>query len=101
RPPAPHRRRLRVDGPARQRALPRDLGGRATHPRLPPAPRRRTAHHALARPAVPGRGRLMLLAFDTATPLVTVALHDGEDVVCELVSDRPLQHAEQLAPPLA
>ena len=26
----------------------------------------------------------MLLAFDTATPLVTVALHDGDDVVCEL-----------------
>ena len=26
----------------------------------------------------------MLLAFDTATPLVTVALHDGEDVVAEL-----------------
>src|SRR4051812_37070666 len=40
----------------------------------------------------------MLLAFDTATPLVTVALHDGEDVVCELHSERPLKHAEQLAP---
>jgi len=40
----------------------------------------------------------MLLAFDTATPLVTVALHDGEDVVAELVSERPLQHGEQLAP---
>jgi tRNA threonylcarbamoyladenosine biosynthesis protein TsaB len=40
----------------------------------------------------------MLLTFDTATPLVTVALHDGEDVVCELVSERPLQHGEQLAP---
>ncbi len=40
----------------------------------------------------------MLLSFDTATPLVTVALHDGEDVVCELVSERPLQHGEQLAP---
>ncbi len=40
----------------------------------------------------------MLLAFDTATPLVTVALHDGDDVVCELVSERPLQHGEQLAP---
>ena len=45
-----------------------------------------------------GRRRLMLLAFDTATPLVTVALHDGEDVVLELVSERPLQHGEQLAP---
>jgi tRNA threonylcarbamoyladenosine biosynthesis protein TsaB len=40
----------------------------------------------------------VLLAFDTATPLVTVALHDGDDVVCELVSERPLQHGEQLAP---
>jgi tRNA threonylcarbamoyl adenosine modification protein YeaZ len=40
----------------------------------------------------------MLLTFDTATPLVTVALHDGEDVVVELTSERPLQHGEQLAP---
>jgi tRNA threonylcarbamoyladenosine biosynthesis protein TsaB len=40
----------------------------------------------------------MLLAFDTATPLVTVALHDGDDVLVELVSERPLQHGEQLAP---
>jgi len=40
----------------------------------------------------------MLLTFDTATPLVTVALHDGDDVVLELVSERPLQHGEQLAP---
>jgi tRNA threonylcarbamoyladenosine biosynthesis protein TsaB len=40
----------------------------------------------------------MLLAFDTATPLVTVALHDGSDVVWEAVSERPLQHGEQLAP---
>lgn len=40
----------------------------------------------------------MLLAFDTATPLVAVALHDGEDVVVDLVSERPMKHAEQLAP---
>ncbi|GAA4376032.1 tRNA (adenosine(37)-N6)-threonylcarbamoyltransferase complex dimerization subunit type 1 TsaB [Nocardioides caricicola] len=40
----------------------------------------------------------MLLAFDTATPLVTVALHDGDDVVVELRADRPMKHAEQLAP---
>ncbi len=40
----------------------------------------------------------MLLAFDTATPLVTVALHDGDDVVVERLSDRPMKHAEQLAP---
>ena len=40
----------------------------------------------------------MLLAFDTATPLVSVALHDGDDVVVELSSDRPMKHGEQLAP---
>lgn len=39
----------------------------------------------------------MLLAFDTATPFVSVALHDGEDVVVELRSDRPMKHGEQLA----
>lgn len=40
----------------------------------------------------------MLLAFDTATPFVTVALHDGEDVVAELVSEQRMKHGEQLAP---
>ena len=40
----------------------------------------------------------MLLAFDTATPFVSVALHDGEDVVVELTSDRPMKHGERLAP---
>lgn len=39
-----------------------------------------------------------MLAFDTATPLVTVALHDGADVVAERVSERPMRHGEQLAP---
>ena len=40
----------------------------------------------------------MLRAFDTATPLVTVALADGDDVVVELVSDQKMKHGEQLAP---
>ncbi len=40
----------------------------------------------------------MLLAFDTATPHVAVALHDGEDVVVELTAERAMKHAEQLAP---
>jgi tRNA threonylcarbamoyladenosine biosynthesis protein TsaB len=40
----------------------------------------------------------VLLAFDTATPHVTVALHDGEDVVVELTAERAMKHAEQLAP---
>ena len=43
----------------------------------------------------------MLLAFDTATPLVTVALHDGSDLVAERVSERPMKHGEQLAPLIA
>jgi len=43
----------------------------------------------------------VLLAFDTATPLVSVALHDGESVVAERVSDRPMKHGEQLAPLIA
>ena len=40
----------------------------------------------------------MLLAFDTATPLVTVALHDGDRVTAERAADRPMKHGEQLAP---
>lgn len=43
----------------------------------------------------------MLLAFDTATPLVTVALHDGERVVVEHSSDQPMKHGEHLAPLIA
>jgi tRNA threonylcarbamoyladenosine biosynthesis protein TsaB len=43
----------------------------------------------------------MLLTFDTATPLVTVALHDGADTVVELSSDQPMKHGEQLAPLIA
>lgn len=43
----------------------------------------------------------MLLALDTATPLVTVALHDGADVVVELTADAPMRHGEQLAPLVA
>lgn len=40
----------------------------------------------------------MLLAFDTATPQVSAALHADGDVVAELVSERPMKHGEQLAP---
>lgn len=43
----------------------------------------------------------VLLAFDTATPLVTVAVHDGEDVVAERLSTLPMKHGEQLAPLIA
>ncbi len=40
----------------------------------------------------------VLLAFDTATPNVTVALHDGDDVVAERRSEQRMKHGEQLAP---
>lgn len=43
----------------------------------------------------------MLLSFDTATELVSVALHDGDDVVAERASDLPMKHGEQLAPLIA
>ncbi|HEY3528107.1 MAG TPA: tRNA (adenosine(37)-N6)-threonylcarbamoyltransferase complex dimerization subunit type 1 TsaB [Nocardioides sp.] len=40
----------------------------------------------------------MLLAFDTATPYVTVALHDGDDTVAERRSEQRMKHGERLAP---
>lgn len=43
----------------------------------------------------------LLLAFDTATPQVGVALHDGEEVIAEVLSDRAMKHGEQLAPLIA
>jgi tRNA threonylcarbamoyl adenosine modification protein YeaZ len=43
----------------------------------------------------------MLLAFDTATPHVTVALHDGERVVATYASDEAMRHGEMLAPGIA
>ncbi|MGO4256072.1 tRNA (adenosine(37)-N6)-threonylcarbamoyltransferase complex dimerization subunit type 1 TsaB [Marmoricola sp. RAF53] len=43
----------------------------------------------------------MLLAFDTATPHVTVALHDGERVVARYSSTESMRHGEMLAPGIA
>lgn len=43
----------------------------------------------------------MLLAFDTATHAVTVALHDGHDVIAESTVVDPLRHGELLAPGIA
>jgi len=40
----------------------------------------------------------VLLAFDTSSPTVTVAVHDGSDVVAELVSSETMRHGEQLTP---
>jgi tRNA threonylcarbamoyl adenosine modification protein YeaZ len=43
----------------------------------------------------------VLLAFDTATPHVTVALHDGERVVATYSSPSSMRHGEMLAPGIA
>ncbi len=43
----------------------------------------------------------MLLAFDTATPRVTVALHDGRGVVATYLADEQMRHGELLAPGVA
>ncbi len=40
---------------------------------------------------------MLLLAFDTATPAVTVALHDGAQVLAEVASDDARRHGELLA----
>jgi tRNA threonylcarbamoyl adenosine modification protein YeaZ len=40
----------------------------------------------------------VLLAFDTATPAVTVALHDGQRVVAERTTVDAMRHGELLAP---
>jgi tRNA threonylcarbamoyladenosine biosynthesis protein TsaB len=40
----------------------------------------------------------VLLAFDTSSPTVTVAVHDGTDVVAELTSEETMRHGEQLTP---
>jgi tRNA threonylcarbamoyl adenosine modification protein YeaZ len=40
----------------------------------------------------------VLLAFDTATPHVTVALHDGDRVVASYDSTESMRHGEMLAP---
>jgi tRNA threonylcarbamoyl adenosine modification protein YeaZ len=43
----------------------------------------------------------VLLAFDTATPQVTVALHDGDRVVAEYAAGESMRHGEMLAPGIA
>jgi tRNA threonylcarbamoyl adenosine modification protein YeaZ len=43
----------------------------------------------------------VLLAFDTATPQVAVALHDGDRVVAEYAASEAMRHGEMLAPGIA
>ena len=43
----------------------------------------------------------MLLALDTSTPLVSVALHVDGQVVDAATSEQPMKHGEQLAPMVA
>jgi len=44
---------------------------------------------------------VLLLAFDTATPAVTAALHDGQRVLAETVTVDARRHGELLAPCIA
>lgn len=44
---------------------------------------------------------MLLLAFDTATPAVTVALHDGERALAEIAAVDARRHGELLAPSIA
>jgi tRNA threonylcarbamoyl adenosine modification protein YeaZ len=44
---------------------------------------------------------VLLLAFDTATPAVTVALHDGQRVLAETTTVDARRHGELLAPAIA
>ena len=44
---------------------------------------------------------MLLLAFDTATPAVTVALHDGQRVLAETATVDARRHGELLAPSIA
>lgn len=44
---------------------------------------------------------MLLLAFDTATPAVTVALHDGTRVLAESTVHDPRRHGELLGPGIA
>jgi tRNA threonylcarbamoyl adenosine modification protein YeaZ len=41
---------------------------------------------------------MLLLAFDTATPAVTVAVHDGSEVVAQASGEGSMAHGELLAP---
>lgn len=41
---------------------------------------------------------MLLLAFDTATPAITVAVHDGDRVVGEAYGEGAMAHGELLAP---
>ena len=57
----------------------------------------------MARPRrVPTRlGGVLVVGFDTATPAVSVALHDGERVVSEAFAANARRHGELLAPMIA
>ena len=41
---------------------------------------------------------MLLLAFDTATPAITVAVHDGSEVVAQASGEGSMAHGELLAP---
>ena len=44
---------------------------------------------------------MLVVGFDTATPAVSVALHDGERVIAETFAADGRRHGELLAPMIA
>lgn len=44
---------------------------------------------------------MLILAFDTAAPVVSVAVHDGQSVLGEATGSDPMAHGELLAPAIA
>ena len=44
---------------------------------------------------------VLMLAFDTATTSVSVALHDGTDILAEVSGEGAMAHGEQLTPTIA
>ena len=65
------------------------MGGRGDRRSPPVQAAGQCASHSLGR---------VLLAFDTATPAVTVALHDGERIVAESTTIDARRHTELLGP---
>ena len=63
--------------------------------------RRSLAHRDCRRSLTSWPDAVLLLAFDTATPAVTVALHDGTRVLAEATECDPRRHGELLAPGIA
>lgn len=72
---------------------------RSEHPRSPEPGQQHTQGSCPDGPGVALRlPSVLLLAFDTATPRISVALHDGARVLAEASAEDARRHGELLAP---